>query len=755
MYYVKVMTRSSGARRQGSPRNAIDYITDGHDLRRDPGYSDAELAYIARAGDGWKTDLEGGRVELVGAGALKDISDQEELAARFEGACQPWHDRRGTTGYKSFTLTVPKEMSLYAEGHREAAKSALYAAMRDALDAAFPGKDYTAVAAIHTRNEAGEVHYHVHVLVAKFARDRSTGAVRSLNSKAGGNTGARMHDLKRAWKAAVDLHVERELGVRLEQGAPYARPALVLPDGRRIAPLNRDGRRALDQMLSAKCAEKLGGRARFRLNDKMDGRIFELASAPGGWSAAAFVEHFPAQARFLDRFEKRIETLKRVGYLTDDLHVTPEFRTHYCARNGIDTPELQRIRLDIASAANRESRRTRTPVAVPSLWQAVERFDSIRRRVERLGLSRQDLERIQSQAHRLKPTPENLRAVREALIEQELRSTRLPDSKHTVVRAFCDIQRARMQAFFLVTSGAARLRFGESKRLANELLRNAHRDYRAAKKQRLVRLARRFRPVFGLTRVVMPDTTAKLKRELERAARKRAMGLYSEFERQAKRAWRTGAPPAALSGMPANDLVAAEKRLNAAWHPQNSGTSMVAPASAGAKDANAVAQLTDGLRVLQTLEPSSQDVRAFVARWVGHERELVERVLDSTKNQAGALPPHEYQIALRAGRVGYLLARERSFRAPGYPDTLSRLAPELARASARLRAHGAPDPFSARAVSALSPRALDRALGFLRDARVLSEGADWTQAAKQARSLGTHLNKAIEDELLRNKSSTR
>ena len=70
MYYVKAVTRSPGAAVKGSPRQAVDYITDGHDLRRDPGYSDAELAYIARMGEGWKTDLEGGRVPLVGCGVL-------------------------------------------------------------------------------------------------------------------------------------------------------------------------------------------------------------------------------------------------------------------------------------------------------------------------------------------------------------------------------------------------------------------------------------------------------------------------------------------------------------------------------------------------------------------------------------------------------------------------------------------------------------------------------------------------------------
>ena len=36
MYYVKVITRSSGGSAKGTPKQAVGYITDGHDSRRDP-----------------------------------------------------------------------------------------------------------------------------------------------------------------------------------------------------------------------------------------------------------------------------------------------------------------------------------------------------------------------------------------------------------------------------------------------------------------------------------------------------------------------------------------------------------------------------------------------------------------------------------------------------------------------------------------------------------------------------------------------
>ena len=93
MFYVRVATRGVKAAAQGSPRQAVDYITDGHDMRRDPGYSDTELAYIARMDPGWKTDLEGGRVPLGGFGTTAGVLDEAKIAAVFEDSCVPGDPR--------------------------------------------------------------------------------------------------------------------------------------------------------------------------------------------------------------------------------------------------------------------------------------------------------------------------------------------------------------------------------------------------------------------------------------------------------------------------------------------------------------------------------------------------------------------------------------------------------------------------------------------------------------------------------------
>jgi len=44
----------------------------------------------------------------------------------------------------------------------------------------FTGKNYSGVAAIHTRNQAAEIHYHADALFGKLAEHRETGCVVSL-----------------------------------------------------------------------------------------------------------------------------------------------------------------------------------------------------------------------------------------------------------------------------------------------------------------------------------------------------------------------------------------------------------------------------------------------------------------------------------------------------------------------------------------------------------------------------------------------
>ena len=112
-----------------------------------------------------------------------------------------------------------------------------------ALDRAFAGFRYSAVAAVHTRNRDGQAHYYAHVLVSKFAEKVTTGQTFSLNGPGGGNTGyARLKELKLGWKDGIEKEFRERFNLGIEQTTPHGPVALVLPDGTRLEPLLKRSR---------------------------------------------------------------------------------------------------------------------------------------------------------------------------------------------------------------------------------------------------------------------------------------------------------------------------------------------------------------------------------------------------------------------------------------------------------------------------------------------------------------------------------
>jgi hypothetical protein len=753
LYYVKVVTRGAKSVVKGSPAQAIDYITDGHDSRRDAGYSDAELAYIARMDPGWKTDLEGGRVPLVGLGSLQGESDEKRMAVAFEDASQP-HDKRATTGYKSITFTLPKEVSLFAEGHREEAKAAMYAAAQTALDHIYVGKRYTAVAAIHTRNENGEIHYHAHVLVGKFALDEASGKVRSLNSKSGGNTGHRqLADLKAAWKDAIDKEFRQRLDLVIEQRAPNAAPALILGDGTKLEALNRASRRQLEKDVAPwyAAADKAGGLVQRQLRlGAMDDRIFEIAAGGRGgeigWDVHAFRESFPEQERFVGRYDKRVETLKAIGYLTSEGRVTPDFRLHFAIRHGVNTPELQRLRLDLANKSAREPRKESGPRLSPDLWEAVDRLEIMRRRVERLGFSRDDVRRIAQDAEAQKPTPERLRILRLDAAHQALSRppARLPQTK-TVIRAYTDLQKAQLRRVYLVVSGAVTFNYAENKRLADKLHHAAQRELALAKDRRLAQLAQGLRPIFWAVRIVLPREARRLEQAVQRCSRL----AYSQEIRRITREEITRAYvdwKKTFIERPTAELERLAERLE---RPEQ------ADGRARVDDARTRVQLGDvavargmyerGYAALTALgRPEATALRA----WAGREEDLVRGVLITAKGEGGTpLDKEDYLAAVRAGQIGRLLVREEQAPIAKFPATGTSAEP-LERLERRLHALDIKSPLSPARLATLAPTDLRKSLEAFRQAGVLDDGPGWTLKAAPVRALiqdfGRTIDRALE-----------
>jgi len=751
-YYVRVATRGSAA--TGSPRQALNYITDGHDARRDPSYSDAELHYIARMDPGWKTDLEGGRVPLVGFGELAGELNEDKMAERFEHSCQPYHSLQGTTGYKSITLTVPKEVSLYAEGHREKAKEAINAAVRVALERAFEGFRYSAVAAIHTRNQVGEIHYHAHVLVGKFAKNVATGRMVSLSSKAGGNTGrARLHQMKVGWQNGIDKEFRERLQLSIEQKTPRSPVALVLPDGTRLEPLNRESRRMLEKELCPTFTEtSKDGHAisrGFRWS-AMDDRIFEIASGTRGtsaWDVAAFKEAFPDQSRFVARYETRVHTLQSIGYLSSNGTITSAFRVHFAAHHGVLTPELQRLRIDLANrlAKEKDSRGNPTVLHPSQFWNQVQKYADLRRRVERLGYSKDEISNIFAQAQTKKPTRETLQRIRAAA---ETRAAKMPPSAlpqtKTILRAYVDLQKSKVHRIYLVTTGMIQFwRLGEKLALARYIKKVAERDLFFAKEKRIAQVGRALRPVIWLVRVAMPGEARRLDQAVTRCAR-------LAYQQQLRRAGREAIQKAydqwrqEYIQKPIDRLKQESSALERpAQQAEHSRLDAVQAKISLPDNKAAIAVFLRGYQALTSI-PGETKTIASISTWLGKEDELVAQVLHHSKGNPTNLTKEQYDAAVRIGRVGNLLTAADG--APGIkmPSALAPQRADIDRLSSRLRSFGLRHPLTTSNLAAFSPSNMRAHLADARKAGLLDDGPTWTFKYSAARNFVQDLVRQLD-----------
>jgi hypothetical protein len=805
----------------------VAYITGSHDERRDPEMSREELEYVARmdpewtareavvhitrasgaaapavAGDalayvgrhepGRKTDLECGRVPLVGFGVLAGLSgDEENLVARFEWECVPY-DRRAKAGYKSFTLTVPKEVSLYAEGHRQRAKEAIYEAVAATVEDTFVGLDVSAVGAVHTRNEAGEVHFHVHLLVAKFARNRANGRHVSVNSKAGGNTGRRIWDLKRAWKAHLDRVLKERFEIEVEQQSRHGSVAIRLRNGTRVGALNRDSRRVLEKMVqTGQPGADLhdGGRRRVVKLGAMDDRIYEVAagaSGQSGWDAGAFVELFPEQAKYVGRYQKRVVTLKQAGYLTVDGGITPHFRVHYGLRRGEHAPELEGLRLDLAREAQIASEARQSPVPVPSLLKAADRDERVRRRVERLGYSREEVVQVDDQWRARRPTQEQLRSIR-AEIERRvtLAPARLPRTKSTT-RAFVDVQLAKVRWAVAISAGILTRDLGEKKRIADAMFRAARAHLFYARERRLAVVGRRLQRWFWAIRVAMPRDVRRLELAIERCDRlarsQEVQRLYRAAVREALDHGRdpSNAPPDEARGgvlfgldlagpevarlrleaergvdrrgqVPAPPPVRSERHpIPTAPHPDET-REREPRADAPTRRQPAgdpsppVRWLLIGRELLAAYRPEIAD---NLERWRGREADLVAQ-LDRPKGGAiGAATEGERTTAMRAQRAGWLLERAQGLRRHlTLPPVFEEDRSALERITSRLEALGLGSVFTPEVLVGVAPLQVQKALDQYRHADLLGADAQWTLREKAAREVTDDVVKRFGREL--------
>ena len=485
----------------------MDYLTDGHGEGLEPSMDQSEVAYIARSNPGYKTDLEGGQVPLYGHGRFKGDMDSPELRRAFVEACQPVHPC-GTTGYKSITMTVPKEVSLFLEAHREEGREAMQRAFGRAVEKMYPGFDVSAVGATHTRNSNGEVHWHVHGLVAKFAERKTDGRILSLNGKAVQGGKNPVHDFKEAWKIEVEAELKKEFGITVEQTTKNGPAKIITADGIMLPPLNRETRRQLERALEPRITVTgPDGQPRtsiLKLNE-MHSRIYTVAmrdKGRAGWDKESFKEMYPEIAGQAEKYDKMADRLKTFGYLTPEGRATQDFKNHATAKWGNQlTPELFKLRMELAQAAQGQAKKEGKPVAVPTLaqvaakdtpplWERVEKLEAIRRRIELLGYSPADVKRIEDQARKVAPTAEEKEAARQEAKAEYLRthkgetleSTKRGEAwKGSIFSAFIDLQKARIQRTYLDLAGTVRPDFIPRKLEADKIVQGLERNIRERK----------------------------------------------------------------------------------------------------------------------------------------------------------------------------------------------------------------------------------------------------------------------------------
>jgi len=279
-------------------------------------------------------------VTLYGHGVLRGQSGVKEMMPIFQDYCVPpkqpnihgqLRPTRGTPGYKENTLTLPKELTLVCETDKGKTRRAVTAAIDQMLEAVYEGKDIAAVSAMHTKNKVGEPHLNVHLLVGKFGQRRD-------NEKWGSLNYAGFYDDKNAkdaakirgfWTKFIILELQKEFGVTVsfdEKGKCQVTTKERVPIEALTKATRRERQIAYAESKAPRIQGKKGAMIPIKIN-MMDAKILETA-ARDILGRDSFVALFPSYQNTYHTIEKRIETLKSVGFLNDNLRPTNEFREY-------------------------------------------------------------------------------------------------------------------------------------------------------------------------------------------------------------------------------------------------------------------------------------------------------------------------------------------------------------------------------------------------------------------------------------------
>ena len=287
----------------------------------------------------------------------------------------------------------------------------------------------------------------------------------------------------------------------------------------------------------------------------------------------------------------------------------------------------------------------------------MQKYADLRRRVDRLGYSKDEVTTIFTRAQAKKPTRETLQRIRSAAEGRAalaLPAPNLPNTK-TILRAYVDLQKSKVHRIYIISTGLLQLwKLGDKLALARHLKKVAERDFFFAKEKRLAQVGRALRPVIWLVRVAMPREARRLDQAIIRCTR---LAYQQELRRAGREAiqkayerWRQEFIQKPIAQLKQESTALARPAQQA-----ERSRLETAQARIPVPDINAAtAVFLRGYQSLASL-PGETKTIASVSAWLGKEGELVTQVLHHSKGTPTSLTKEQYDAAVRIGRVGNLL----------------------------------------------------------------------------------------------------
>jgi hypothetical protein len=308
------------------------------------------------------------------------------------------------------------------------------------------------------------------------------------------------------------------------------------------------------------------------------------------------------------------------------------------------------------------------------------------------------------------------------------------------------MHRGRLVSYFLLTKGLLTLSPDTYNAIALRIRKQAEFEYFYAREKKLALVGKRLSPLLWIGDMFMPAEVQRLRVAMERCQHLATIQRADEVFRERRAEVYGEARTAKLDQLRAENQARVIERSPEVARQADRLRGQFAGAVASAQsrpvsgDA-AAAQLREGITVLEAHRP--EHFRQL-AVWRGREEALLARLSEKPPDPDPALGPELRKAAHLAGRIGYMLAKERQPPRGAVPPNLRSQESDIVLANARFAAAGAPVPFPTAVLTSVPPAAISMAIATLRQRGFLSDGQDWSLRAAAANEVSALVRKPLE-----------